>query len=61
MESFERYYELMKDKNNSNKGTDNYNYNFLMYGFLFGSSWEYLLGVEAIRQSSVLANSDSGS
>lgn len=61
MESFERYYELMKDKNNSNDVNDNYNFNFLMYGFLFSSSWEYFLGVEAIRQSSVLSNSDSSS
>lgn len=59
MKSFEKYYELMKDKNNSNEGTDNYN--FLMYGFLFTSSWEYLLGVQAIRQNSVLANNDLGS
>lgn len=61
MNSFERYYELMKDKNYSNEANDDYKYNFLMYGFLFSSSWEYFLGVEAIRQSSVLSNSDSGS
>lgn len=61
MNSFERYYELMKDKNNSNKETDAYNYNFLMYGFLFSSSWEYFLGVETIRQSAIASNNDSGS
>ena len=61
MESFERYYDLMKNKDNNNEDTDSYNYNFLMYGFLFSSSWENFLGVEAIRQSSVLSNSDSGS
>lgn len=56
--SFEKYYELMKDKENSNEG--NLNYNFLMYGFLFASSWEYLLGVETIRKSSALSNNDFG-
>lgn len=61
MESFEKYYELMKDRNNNTESTDNYNYNFLMYGFLFSSSWEYFLGVETIRQSAVASNNDSGS
>lgn len=58
MNSFEKHYESMKDENKAN---DNYNYNYLMYGFLFSSSWEYLLGVETLRQSSVTSNSDSGS
>lgn len=60
MNSFEKYYKLMKDKNNSNEYNDAYNYNLLMYGFLFSSSWEYFLDVQAIRHSSVLTNSDSG-
>jgi hypothetical protein len=60
IDSFERYYESMKDKNNMDEGTDNYNYNLLMYGFLFGSSWEYFLGVETLRQNSALANNDFG-
>jgi hypothetical protein len=58
MNSFEKHYELMKDENKTN---DNYNFNYLMYGFLFTSSWEYFLGVETLRQSSALSNNDSGS
>jgi hypothetical protein len=58
MNSFEKHYELMKDENEND---DNYNFNYLMYGFLFTSSWEYFLGVETLRQNSAVANNDSGS
>ncbi|WP_160691820.1 hypothetical protein [Clostridium sp. C2-6-12] len=55
MNSFEKHYESMK---NETKESDDYNYNYLMYGFLLGSTWEYFLGVETLRQSAAVSNND---
>lgn len=59
MNSYEKYYEIMREKNNVEEQNDNYN--AIMYSFLMTNSWMYFLGVGALNNNAAFFNNSGGS